>query len=196
MVSDLEADDAVERACDLHEQALDRHALGDIESAEVLALEAADLLEQALGPHDADKADLANVLNALVGICVDAVGLERAERHGRRSVAIMEAVQAVAASEDLDPADRITLTRIQVQGLYNLGNALRVACSYAEAEPLLVRAVDLSLEHLDSHDPDLASSRNNLAMLYKYTGAFDQAEALYAEASLTPSALWRSARRP
>ena len=62
------------------------------------------------------------------------------------------------------------------------------AAAYAEAEPLLQRAVAIGEKALGPDHPDLATSLNNLAKLYQATGRYAEAEPL----SSAPS---RSARR-
>ena len=48
---------------------------------------------------------------------------------------------------------------------------------YAEAEPLLTEALEMSKQLLGSKDPDVATSLNNLALLYKSQGRYAEAVA-------------------
>ena len=53
---------------------------------------------------------------------------------------------------------------------------------YAEAEPLLQRALHISEQQLGSEHSDTASSLNNLAGLYESQGKYVEAEPLYQRA--------------
>ncbi len=50
---------------------------------------------------------------------------------------------------------------------------------YAEAEPLLVQALDIGRKMLPEGHPRLATSLNNLARLYESQGLYAEAEPLY-----------------
>src|SRR5205823_2299775 len=62
-------------------------------------------------------------------------------------------------------------------GLYLEKHAL-----YAEAEPLLVRAVAIREKQLGAMHPDAATSLNSLAFLYESQGRYAEAEPLYVRA--------------
>jgi tetratricopeptide (TPR) repeat protein len=53
---------------------------------------------------------------------------------------------------------------------------------YNEAEPLYQQALDLRRELLGERHPDVATSLNNLALLYDNQGRYDEAEPLYIQA--------------
>ena len=59
--------------------------------------------------------------------------------------------------------------------LYELGQ-------YAEAEPLLQRALQIREKALGPEHPDVATSLNNLAVLYRAQGRYAEAEPLYQRA--------------
>jgi len=63
----------------------------------------------------------------------------------------------------------------QVVRLFNEGQ-------YAEAEPLALQALEVSLKKNGPDHPDTAMSLNNLALLYKTQGKYDLAEPLYKRA--------------
>jgi tetratricopeptide (TPR) repeat protein len=53
---------------------------------------------------------------------------------------------------------------------------------YAEAEPLLVQTLVIREKTLGSEDPDLSTSLNNLAVLYRRLGKYVEAEPMYLRA--------------
>jgi hypothetical protein len=55
---------------------------------------------------------------------------------------------------------------------------------YDKAEPLYIQALLIRKKALGENHPDYAQSLNNLALLYKSTGAYDKAEPLYQQALL------------
>ena len=50
---------------------------------------------------------------------------------------------------------------------------------YAQAEPLLKRSLQIRETKLGPDHPDVATTLNNLALLYKKTGRYAEAEPLY-----------------
>ncbi len=63
-----------------------------------------------------------------------------------------------------------------------VGIAASYQGKYAEAEPLLQRALVIREEQLGTEHPDTASSLNNLAVLYFKQGKYAEAESLYQQA--------------
>jgi tetratricopeptide (TPR) repeat protein len=66
--------------------------------------------------------------------------------------------------------------------LNNLAELYRSQGGYAEAEPLLQQALELTRRLLGDEHPDVATSLNNLAELYRSQGRYAQAEPLYQQA--------------
>ena len=62
------------------------------------------------------------------------------------------------------------------------GSYLREQGEYAEAEPLLMRALSIRKQHLGAEHLDTATSLSNLAGLYSYQGKYKQAELLVMRA--------------
>ncbi len=60
------------------------------------------------------------------------------------------------------------------------GDLYRNQGRYAEAEPLLVRSLEIRERQLGVDHPNVATSLNNLALLYKTQGRYSEAEPLYA----------------
>ena len=59
------------------------------------------------------------------------------------------------------------------------GSALHDAGKYRQAEPLFQRALKIREKVLGAEHPDVASSLNNLALLYKTQGLYEKAEPLF-----------------
>jgi len=66
--------------------------------------------------------------------------------------------------------------------LNNAGHYLDERAQYAEAEPLLQRALDIREKVLGSRHPDTATSLNDLARLYQSQGKYQQAKTSYKRA--------------
>jgi tetratricopeptide (TPR) repeat protein len=60
--------------------------------------------------------------------------------------------------------------------------AIRVQGAYEKAEPLYARALDIREKALGPMHPDVATSLNNLAILYQARGAYARAEPLLVRA--------------
>ena len=169
MPSDV--DDPVEKAVQLHGDALRAIADGALERAQALATEALDIFEAESG---AFHPDVANVLNCLVHIHEQTAAYAAAEAFATRSVDIMRRVRQQAGGEDID--------RLFVQSLTGLGDVMRIRGRYDEAEPCLREAIAIGEASLGGEDEDVVTAVNSLAVLFKYNGRFDDAAALYARA--------------
>ena len=84
-------------------------------------------------------------------------------------------LQSVAAKASADPLAEATALNEQAAALYRQGH-------YAEAEPMLRRALAIREKALAPNDPSLALSLNNLAELYRAQGRYDVAEPLHKRA--------------
>lgn len=91
----------------------------------------------------------------------------------RRALAIIEPLAAA------DPTESRQLILLRALGL--LGTALRQQGAYAEAEPPLVRAVDLA-ESMPERPERAAGAWNNLGVLCKFAGWFDRGADAYQRA--------------
>lgn len=70
--------------------------------------------------------------------------------------------------------------RCQVWGL--IGNDYCQMARYRETEQFLQRALDHAIATFGEEDDETGAARNQLGVLYKYTGDFDKAEKPYREA--------------
>jgi CHAT domain-containing protein/tetratricopeptide (TPR) repeat protein len=92
-----------------------------------------------------------------------------AETHYREALAVREAefgVDSLAASEGANHVARVLMARED----------------HGQAKALFQRSLDIMRRHLDPKHPALATSLNNLAVLYRRTGEYLDAEAAYKEA--------------
>ena len=144
---------------------------GALDRALALATGALALFEAESG---AIHPDVANVLNCLTHIHEQTSEYASAEATAMRSVAIMRGVREQAGGEDID--------RLYVQSLIGLGDVVRIRGRYDEAEPYLREAIAIGESSLGDQDEDFVTALNSLAVLFKYSGRFDDAAALYARA--------------
>ncbi len=87
------------------------------------------------------------------------------------------ALAATEAAERLTAALEVTATVLNQTAVYHQARA-----AWAEAEPLLERAIAIGEKTLGPEHPDLATRLNNLAQLYQDTGRHAEAEPLYERA--------------
>jgi tetratricopeptide (TPR) repeat protein len=158
---------SAECAIELYERAAALFAAGSWAGAERAALEARDRFLREDGPDSPDAANVSNLLSRIAA----AVGqYARSGDHARAAWEIMERLG--------DRCTGVEAEAIRLQALGNAGTALRSRGLYAEAEPWL----KLAIVYAEKSGLSAASHWNDLAVLYKYTGRFDEAERLYRKA--------------
>jgi tetratricopeptide (TPR) repeat protein len=160
---------AIEEAVRLHELAVRERMAGRPADALPRCIEALALLEQEC---DAPSPDVANVLNTLGSIRQDLSEYGDAEGAYRRAATILA---------EIDSDDPV-LVRLRVRTTANLAAIHRVQGRLDEAERGLLEAIIAAEAAFDPNGPELPSLLNDLAMVYKYAGRFDEAEALYRRA--------------
>jgi tetratricopeptide (TPR) repeat protein len=106
----------------------------------------------------------------------------------------LEALSEVNAQKDIqDLTSRFEGFLSQIQALDSpelaislgqLGNLYHSQGRYAEAEPLLKKALELCSSLLGQDHPDVATSLNNLAELYESQGRYSEAEPLHVRSLL------------
>jgi tetratricopeptide (TPR) repeat protein len=148
---------SVERAIELQEQAWNFQAEGRLEDARQACAEALRFMEESEGPN---SPDVANLLNDLADI-----EIERQNFPGALAIA----TKAAACVEAPTPV------RIRTSEL--LGTLYRTLGDYARAEGHLKQALAMSESAEDG-----VRARNNLGVLYKYWGRFEEGLRLYREA--------------
>ena len=160
----------VDRALELYEESTALEAEGDLAGAEAKCREAIAIFEREEGPA---SPDVANLLHSL-GLILEREGkFQEAAECGRRAAGIIEPL--VPAFDGPDGQ------LILIHSLELLGNSLRQMGAYAEAEPTLVRAVELA-ETLPDQTETLINALNNFGVLCKFAGWFDRGEAVYSRA--------------
>ena len=164
--------DPLDEAVRLHELAVSAREDGRLEDARTLAAGSLEIFETESDPN---SPDIANVLLCLAGVLHDLAKYIDAEPLYRRAVAI------VSTWPDETSAD-IDLRRLRIQANGGLGTILRILGRYREAEAFLQTALSIAERTFDAGDPEIADAMNDLAVVYKYTGEFDKASALYRKA--------------
>lgn len=162
-----ESGDQLAEALSLHDRAA---ALLD----ERRSVEAEPLGQRALELLSSDPSSVAFVracLN-LSAIREDLGGLDEAEVLSGRAMSVLDTL----------PPDGGEVDRLRVQALGRLGQVQRAEGRYTDAETSLRSALALAEETLGPDDAEVSTAANNLAVLYKYTAQFGQAESLYLRA--------------
>ena len=95
----------------------------------------------------------------------------------RPACALVLILTTPAPRLDLSPRDAA-----EMDGLCRRAIALRDQAHYREAEVLLRRALAVADEGAESHDPRICPVLNELGVLYKYMGRFDEAGQVYHRA--------------
>jgi len=157
--------DPVEEACELNDAAVACYREGRAEEAEELFRRALRLLEEAEGEN---SPDVANVLSSLGAVGEQRCDYAGAEESYARAAAIMD------AHEESDDED---VRRLRLQTLSDLGRIRRILCRYDEAGPLITRALALAEELFGPESTETAGALNDLGMLYKFAGRFEEARA-------------------
>src|SRR5258705_417343 len=149
----------VHQAFELYNQAHLAEQEGKLNLAEVYYLKSWTLFKEAGNTHIADAA---NVLNTL--------GLMRQELgdHKGALTAAEEAARMLESITEVESSRDVREIRLQVWGL--IGNVYRHLAKYAEAEQVLIRALNYAIEHFGEADEETSAARNHLGILYKYTG--------------------------
>jgi len=161
----------VERAIELQEQSWNLQAEGKLEEAFCACREALRLMEQAEG---ADSPDVANLLNDLAEI-------EQERERFAEALALAERARSI---EDV-LGERFTgndAARIRIRTLSLAGDTRRIQGDYAQAECDLKKTLAISVAEFGEASEEAAEARNNLAVLYKYCGRFDDGLKLYTQA--------------
>lgn len=161
----------IDRALELQARAWTLQAEGKLEDAFTACVEALQLTEQCEG---SDSPDVANLLNDLAEIECDRQNFQPALVYAERALAI-EKTQVNRFSGE-------TAARIRLKTLALLGELRRVQGDYLRAESDLQEAVKLSGDEFGESSEESAQALNDLAVLYKYYGRFDEGLQLYKEA--------------
>jgi len=161
----------VERAIELQEQSWSQQAEGKLEEASSACRKALRLMELAEG---ADSPDVANLLNDLAEIEQERQDFAEALALAERARSIEDTLGERFTGE--------TAVRIRARTLAIAGAIRRIQGDYVLAEDDLEDALAISVAEFGEASEEAAEARNNLAVLYKYCGRFDDGLKLYTEA--------------
>ena len=161
----------VERAIELQEQCWALEAEAKLDEASCACREALQLMEAAEG---AESPDVANLLNDLAEI-------EQERQHFTEALALAERARSI---EDAlgERYTGETAVRIRARTLMIAGEICRIQGGYSQAERNLEEAMAISVAAFGEASEEAAAARNNLAVLYKYWGRFDDGLRLYTRA--------------
>jgi tetratricopeptide (TPR) repeat protein len=165
---------SIERANELQEQAWALQAEGRLDEAFADCVEALHLVEAAEGPNSPDAANLLN----------DLAEIER----DRQNYAAALILAQRARSIEIGLGEQFTgetAARIGARTCSLLGELQRMQGEYGLAEDALVKALDILTGEFGEASEMAAEGRNDLAVLYKYCGRFDEALRLYEQAYAT-----------
>jgi len=143
-----------------------RDLQGHPEDAELLYQNLVSIRRQEPGER---RDDLVRALEQLAELLHRQGNHARAESHYREALAVREAefgVDSLAAGEGAGHVARVLMARED----------------HGQAEELFRRALDIMRRHLEPKHRALATTLNNLAVLYRRTGEYPAAEAAYKEA--------------
>ncbi len=161
----------VERAIELQEQSWNLQAEGKLAEASSACREALRLIERAEG---ADSPDVANLLNDLAEIEQERENFGDALALAERARSVEDALGERFTGE--------TASQIRIRTLAIAGAIRRIQGDYAQAEGDLKEALAISVAEWGEASEEAAEARNNLAVLYKYCGRFDDGLKLYTQA--------------
>lgn len=161
----------LESAVELQERAWSLQAEGKLDEAAIACGEALRLLEEA---GERESPDAANLLNDLADI-------ENERQNFKTALVLAESAQAIEQSlGDQFMGEAAARVRACTMGL--IGEIHRKTGDYARAEASLQEALRVLATEFGEASEEVADARNNLAVLYKYRGRFDDGLRLYEHA--------------
>jgi tetratricopeptide (TPR) repeat protein len=160
-----------QRAAELQEQAWNLQAEGKLDEAATAVRRALLLLE---GSGEADSPDAANLLNDLAEIESERQSFQEALVLAERAHSIEDQLSGGFAGEG---AAQI---RARTMGL--IGEICRMLGDFVRAEVSLKEALGIVAAEFGDASEHVAEAWNNLAVLYKASGRFDEGLSLYQQA--------------
>lgn len=167
----MNSDCAAERAVQLQDQAWNLQAAGKLEEAATAGREAVLLLEES---GEADSPDAANLLNDLAEIESERQNFQAVLVLAERAHSIEDQLGNSFTGEDA--------AHIRARTLGLIGEICRVRGDLVRAEVSLREALRIVAAEFGEASEHLADARNNLAVLYKACGRFDEGLHLYQQA--------------
>jgi tetratricopeptide (TPR) repeat protein len=160
-----------DRAVELQEQAWNLQAEGKLDEAATAVREALLLLEES---GEANSPDAANLLNDLAEIESERQNFQDALVMAERAYSIED------QSGDGFAGEGAAQIRARTMGL--IGELCRVLGDFVRAEISLKEALRIVATEFGEASEHVADARNNLAVLYKACGRFDEGLRLYQQA--------------
>jgi tetratricopeptide (TPR) repeat protein len=158
----------VEQVLALQDQSWELRAGRDFDGAYEACAKALTLIEQAEGP---ESPDAANLLVELAEIESDRQHFAAARTLVERVLGILDAVEAEFTGEDA--------ANLRVRTLTLLGELCRLSGDYVRSEEALLTGLQLAQAEFGDDSEEAARAGNNLGVLYKFWGRFDDALQLY-----------------
>jgi CHAT domain-containing protein/Tfp pilus assembly protein PilF len=158
--------DALQRARQLAEQALQLYEQGDYQGALVPAEEALKLRQENLPEDDPSIATSLNNVAALYQFL---------GRYDQAATLMQRALEIASQNSGVNNLEYAT-------GLNNLAEVYRAQGNYIQAEELYLKSIAIREALLPPTDIAIAIAYNNLAELYRAQGNIEQARSLYEKA--------------
>ena len=160
-----------ESAVELQEQAWNLQAEGKLEEAAAACEKAIELLDAS---GDQDSPDAANLLNDLAEIQMQRQNFHTALSLAERAHTIEDTLGDRFAGE--------SAARVRYRTLQLIGEICRIVGELKRAEISLLNALAIVSVEFGEISEEVAEARNNLAVLYKSQGRFDDGLRLYEQA--------------
>jgi len=162
---------SIEKASELQEQAWALQADGKLSAARDVCSEAVELMKQSDGPA---SPDLANLLNDLAEIQIEQQDYRAALSSAELALEIEQRSPGSWTGE--------TLAAIRLKTKLIVGQIRRILGDYPHAETELKEAMAIAVVEFGETSEQSAAARNELGMLYKYFGRFEEGLQLYQDA--------------
>jgi tetratricopeptide (TPR) repeat protein len=160
-----------DRAVELQEQAWSLQAEGKLDEAATAVGQALLLLEES---GEANSPDSANLLNHLAEIENERQSFQDALAVAERAHSVENKLGDLFAGEDA--------AQIRARTMDLIGEICRIRGDYVRAEVSLKEALQIMSTEFGEASERVAETRNNLAVLYKACGRFDEGLRLYEQA--------------
>jgi tetratricopeptide (TPR) repeat protein len=174
----MNADMNADRAVELQEQAWNLQAEGKLEEAARACREALLLLEES---GEAGSPDAANLLNDLAEIESERQRFQDALALAERAHSIEDQLSECFAGE--------SAAQIRARTMGLIGEISRIRGDFDRAEVSLKEALRIVAAEFGEASEEVADAQNNLAVLYKACGRFDEGLRLYKQALCTVTAI-------
>jgi len=159
---------SIERAVELQGRAWELQAEGRLEEARRACEESLRLVEESEGTNSPDAANLLN----------DLTEIETEQQNFVAAIALVERARAITNTLD----ERFTgpdAARVRLKTLEQLGALRRTLGDYAAAEVDLKLAVKIAVAEFGEHSVEAVMAQNDLGVLYKYWGRFEEGLQLF-----------------